>query len=507
MPGKPIIIDLFAGAGGESSGIMQAFEEADMKVELYAVNHWELAIETHGLNHPQAFHYVEDVFTGTAKKHIRDRRVGLLWASPECIFHSRARGKAGPCNEQSRAGINVVLDWCQDLTVDRVIVENVKEFLEFGELDSNGRPIPERKGKLFEKWVRDMQRLGYVLDYRILCAADYGAPTSRERLFVQAVRKKSGKRIIWPQPSHSREQWIPTSAIIDWDDLGTLLQDRKKPLCENTLRRIESGIRKHWGEWAEPYIAILRGQSSTRSIHDPLPTLTTGQHMALVVPVDNGSNKGGARSVDAPLSTITTKQRHGILQSLVMGKHSNSKANPVGEYPLPTLATESGPQIIHPLIMGQHSGSQAKPSDKHPVPTITTIPRVQLIFPLIMGKHSDSPATPANANPLPTLSTKAGPQMINPLIVNYYGTGICHQVDEPLPTVTTKQRFGLLSPGQELALSYRMLNERELSRGTGFPEHYKFAGNKTQVVKQIGNAVPPPFAHAQVKPYVEEMLR
>lgn len=473
MTEKPIVLDLFCGAGGESQGLMQAFRERDLEVELYAVNHWELAIETHGLNHPEAYHYVEDVFTGTAKKHIRDRRVALLWASPSCTHFSVARG-GGPCNPQERAHINSVLEWCRDLVVDRVVVENVRELLSYGELDSRGRPIPERRGALFREWWVSMERLGYVLDYRILCAADFGAPTSRERLFVQAARKKSGKQIMWPEPTHARENWVPASSIIDWDDLGTLLQDRKKPLCENTLRRIERGIRKHWGEWAEPYIAVLRGQSKTRSIHEPIPTLTTGQHLALVVPVDNGSTKGGARTLDKPLSTITTKQRHGVLQSLVMGKHSNSPARAADGHPLPTLATESGPQIIHPLIMGQHACSAARDSAKEPLPTLTTAAHV----------HS-----------------------VRPLIVNYYGTGVCHSTDGPLPTVTTKQRFGLLSPGQELALSYRMLSARELARGTGFPDSYKFAGNKTQTVKQIGNAVPPPFAYAQIKPYMEEILR
>jgi len=465
---KPIVIDLFAGAGGESSGIMQAFNEAGMDVELHAVNHWELALETHGLNHPEAYHYCEDVFKGTAKKHIRDKRIALLWASPECTHFSSARG-GGPCNPQSRAGMNSVLEWCRDLTIDRVILENVKEILSYGELDDDGVPVLERKGKLFEEWWRNMESLGYALDKRILCAADYGAPTSRERLFIQAVRKQSGKTIMWPEPTHSRQNWVPAASVIDWSDLGVMLQDRKKPLCENTLRRIEHGIRKYWGELAEPYICILRGQSTTRGIHEPLPTLTTGQHLGLVVPVDNKSNRGGCLPVSMPVSTITTKQRHGVLQALVMGKHSNSKALPAGMSPLPTLSTESGPQMISPLIMGQHSGSRAHPADNSTVPTITTVPRVQIV---------------------------------NPLIMSYYGAGSCVDVESPVPTVTTKQRFGLVVPGQ-LALSYRMLSAAELAAATGFSKEYRFAGNKTETVKQIGNAVPPAFAYHQVRQYLE----
>lgn len=114
---RPVVIDLFCGAGGESSGLYKAFQERGMEVEMHAVNHWELAIETHSMNHPEAAHYTEDVFKGSPKKHVRNGHVSLLWASPECTYHSRARGKAGELNPQSRAGANVVLDWCQDLTV------------------------------------------------------------------------------------------------------------------------------------------------------------------------------------------------------------------------------------------------------------------------------------------------------------------------------------------------------------------------------------------------------
>jgi len=437
---KPIVIDLFCGAGGESTGLLQAFHAVGLDVEMYAVNHWQLAIDTHAMNHPQALHYVEDVFKGTAKKHIGGRRVALLWASPSCTHFSAASG-GKPLLAQERAHANSILEWCRDLTVDRVILENVRHFLSWGELNAKGRPIPERKGKLFERWWRNMEKLGYALEKRMLCAADFGAATSRERLFIQAVRKKSGKRMVWPEPTHARDQRRSAMSILDQDNVGVPLHERRTPLCENTLRRIEHGMRKHWGDWAEPYIVILRGQSNTRSIHEPLPTITAGGgHMGLVVPIDNKSNVGGCLPLSEPLSTITGKQRHGILQPLVMGKHSNSQARP------------------------------------------------------------------ANAHPVPTLSTESGPQVISPLLVNYYGTGVCHPVSEPVPTVTTKQRFGLLTPCHGLALAYRMLTAKELADATGFPDGYKFAGNKTEVVKQIGNAVPPAFAFHQTYPYAKELI-
>jgi DNA (cytosine-5)-methyltransferase 1 len=378
------------------------------------------------------------VFKGTAKRHIGQRRVQLLWASPGCTNHSAGKnGKA--LDPDDRATANSVLEWCRDLTVDRVILENVARWLLWGELDAKGRPIPERKGMLFQKWVRALRRMGYTVEWRMLCAADFTTPTSRTRLFVQAVRRASGKKIVWPEPWVTRDQWTPASAIIDWSDTGTPLHLRAKPLCPRTLDRLEYGIRRYWGEMAEPYIVILRGQSKTRDIHQPIPTLTAGGgHLGLVCPIDNGSNKGGCLLADEPLSTIVTKERH------------------------------------------------------------------SLAVPLVAGKHSNSQYCPADTAPMPTLSTESGPNVASPLLVNYYGTGIAVPTDaRPMPTVTTKARFGLLVP-HELAIGYRMLRAPELAMGSGFDRSYKFAGTHTQIVHQIGNAVPPQLALAQVLPYLEE---
>ena len=501
---KPIVIDLFCGAGGESSGIVGALNAYGMDCELYAVNHWELALETHGLNHPGAAHYCEDVFRGTAKRHIKDRRVALLWASPECTFHSNARG-GGVCNPQSRAGANVILEWCRDLTIDRVIVENVKEFLYWSPLTPDGKPNPRYKSYYFRRWRAQMMALGYDVEYRILCAADYATPTSRERLFVQAVRRDSGKKIIWPEPWVTKDNWVPAASVIDWSDLGTPLHLRPKPLCARTLARIEKGIIKYWGEWAEPYLVILRGQSTTRSVNDPLPTLTAGGgHMGLVCPIDNGSGGGGCRSTDDTISTIVVKQRHSLVTPLIMGKYRTSTCKPADSNPIPTLATESGPQVINPLIMGKHSDSPCQDATTAPVPTLTTKAGPQLVNPLVIGQHTCSAARDATVSPLSTLTTAAHIHLVTPLLISYYGTGVATPVTKPMPTVTTKQRFGLVSPTDELGIGYRMLHAPELARGTGFHNEYKFAGNKTQIVKQIGNAVPPPLAMAQVLPYIEE---
>ena len=199
---KLTIVDHFCGAGGESTGIMQAVRELGLECELHAHNHWETAIETHSINHPDAIHRCASIESLNPEECIPGQKVGLMWASPECTHHSNARG-GKPRSDQSRASAWVILKWLSDLYVDRLIVENVPEFLTWGPLGVNGAPMKSKKGDTFNAWVSAIKSLGYRVDWRVLNAADYGDPTTRKRLFVQAVRGR--KRIIWPEPSHTSQ--------------------------------------------------------------------------------------------------------------------------------------------------------------------------------------------------------------------------------------------------------------------------------------------------------------
>jgi DNA (cytosine-5)-methyltransferase 1 len=193
------VVDMFCGAGGESTGIMQAAFEQDMKVNLLAINHWERAMETHAANHPSAEHLCQSVEHIDPTTVVRGGKLSLLWASPECTHHSVARG-GRPRSDQSRASAWLILKWLSELYVERVIIENVPEFLSWGPLDSAGKPVQTQKGKTFRAFVASLRSLGYTVDWRVLCAADYGDPTTRNRLFIQAV--KGRKRIVWPQITH-----------------------------------------------------------------------------------------------------------------------------------------------------------------------------------------------------------------------------------------------------------------------------------------------------------------
>lgn len=401
------IIDMFCGGGGESTGLISAAHEYDFDVNMSAINHWERAIETHAANYPFAEHRIEDVQTIKPESLKASVNTDLLWASPGCQHFSVARG-GKPRNEQLRAPAWEVLRFVETIRPKRVIIENVPEFQTWGPLTEDGKVIQSQKGKTFNAFIHALQSLNYIASYKVLCAADYGAPTSRRRLFIQAVRKDCGKRIVWPKVTNVKDgdmflpKWRAASEIIDWSIPCQLIKDRKKPLANATLKRIEYGIREFWGDYAEPFIAKLYGTSNAESINNPLSTIScSGAHHMLIQPfvtaIGQTSAKNRSRTLDKPLSTICTKQEHCLVQ---------------------------------------------------------------------------------------------------PFITEYYGNGGVHPIGMPLPTITTKDRFAVCGTPDGIELGFRMLQPKELAAATGFPADYKFTGTKVEVVKQIGNAVPPNFAKA-----------
>ena len=357
-----IYVDLFCGGGGESKGIEQAAAQARVKHKLYAVNHWERAIETHKLNFPDAVHFCEDVETLNPLKVLDSRiKIGLLWASPECTHHSNARG-GRPCSNQSRSTSWQILKWASELYIRRIIIENVPEFLNWGPLGSDGRPLKSQKGKTFEAFVKALEAIGYKVDYQILCAADYGDPTTRRRFFLQAVR--GGGKILWPEKSHCEnsgtglKQWVPARDIIDWSQHGESILHRKRPLAPSTLRRIETGIRKYWEQWAEPFLVVLRGTGTTRDIGQLLPTITTqsghGIVKPLVVTTDYPTSTGRGKYViksSESLKSITTTPRFGIAQPFIIQYYGNGQAQST-KIPLATCTTKDHFALIEGKTVG-----------------------------------------------------------------------------------------------------------------------------------------------------------
>lgn len=435
------VVDLFAGAGGESTGIVQAL--GGERCDLAAVDHWDVAIQTHTRNHPQARHYCADLSHLNPHEVFGSRdTIDLLWASPECTHHSVARG-GRPRSEQSRASAFLVLKWLSEFYVRRVYLENVPEFISWGPLGSNGAPLKSRRGATFEAFVANLRSLGYTVDWQILTAADYGDPTTRRRFFLQAVRGR--EKIRWPEPTHARrpevfgeQPWVPARDIIDWSIRGESIFLRKRPLAPATLRRIAAGIRRYWGEWAEPFLVLLRGTGTARSIDVPAPTITaSGTHVGLVEPFM--APFYGERSGQEPRS-------HGT-----------------GE-PVPTIPANGHGKfgLIEPFILHQNTSGAPR-------------------------RISDS---------VPTIRTRNGHGLVEPFLIHYYGNGGAEPARVPLATVTTRDRFGLVTGTAGLDITFRMLQPHELAAAQGFPRDYWFAGTKTDQVKQIGNAVPVNTARA-----------
>ncbi|MBO4304639.1 MAG: DNA cytosine methyltransferase [Lentisphaeria bacterium] len=495
---KIFCADLFCGGGGTSTGMINAFRRAgieDKDIHLIGVNHWNIAIETNKINHPFEKLYCSTVENVKPREAVPSGRLNFLWASPECTNHSRAKG-GRPLDKQSRATAWDILKWVQELYIDRIYIENVEEFLEWGPLDRKGRPIKSKKGNTFRAFVSALESFGYRIGWQIMNAADFGAPTDRKRLIIQAVRGRG--KIIWPDPTHAREPgifgekpWRAAAEIIDWSIPGKSIFGRKKPLCPNTLRRIEAGIRKYWGQWAEPFLIVLRGtgekqiDASAIPLSAPVPTITTtGKHVALITPIwlDQSHTKTGGVSgrITDPLNTICCSHgTHSVVTPVIMdmshpGDHADAARCRGGSDPMGTITCRNNWGVAMPLFIPQQSSGTVKPTEK---------------------------------NPLPTIATGGAIGLLQPFMFEYYGNGRVLPVDQPIPVIPTHDRFGLiqgriltLPDGRKfkLDITHRMLTSRELAAATGFPSDYKFAGTDTDTKKQIGNAVSPNLSEALI---------
>lgn len=314
------LADLFCGAGGTSTGALQAIRALGHEPVLTAVNHWTRAVETHTANHPEARHYCASVDSLNPRHLFPDGRLDILWASPECTHHSRARG-GKPMLDQSRATAWCVTRWAEALSPSIVMVENVPEFQEWGPLGSTGLPMQSRKGDTFRAWVASLESIGYRVDWRELVAADYGDPTTRRRLFVQAVRGK--RRIVWPDATHAkvghpdmfsaRRPWVSArDGVIDWTLPAQPIADRKRPLAPKTMNRIREGLERYGGS---PFVVAMEHGGRNISADAPLPTVTCAKGGAMGVAwVIEYYGNGVARPVSDPLPTVTCNDRFALIQ-------------------------------------------------------------------------------------------------------------------------------------------------------------------------------------------------
>ncbi len=514
------VVDLFAGAGGLSTGVARACERLGKTpgedVELHAVNHWAPAIETHEQNHPWAEHYHAKIEELHPPDVVEPDTVTLLTGGPECVHFTTARG-GKPVSEQKRASAWHVLDWVEKLRPDHVVLENVREFRSWGPIE-DGQPT--RDGSIFERWVGMFEALGYTVAHQVLNAADYGDATARKRLFIVACREKQPT---FPDPTHSDQDTElpdrrPAAEIIDWTDPGESLwtrdldDGRRKPLKNTTMQRIAEGIRRHGHPRLEPFADAIHeiGRDDVHQLRERVVPASDAQTVAEAVSepfLVKYYGTSTSRPLDEPLDTITSGgQKFALCTPYVLGQQSGSRPRSTRR-PLPTISTGGAISTItpDPFILprngarrGLHSNPAYRP-DSRPLHTVTAKNHdgylvTPYLVPFYGERAGQRPRTHDIERPLPTVPASKVPAAIaSPFLVAYYGNGGSQSIDQPLPTVTTRDRFGLVVPEcypLGLDIRFRMLKPTELAAAMGFPDGYHLAGNKTETVEQIGNAVP-----------------
>ncbi len=475
-----VAADLFCGGGGFSKGFALACEDLGIRnIRLIAINHNQVAVETHKANHPWAEHHCARVDQLDPRKLVPEGRMKILIASPECTNHANARG-GRPINDQSRATAWDVVKWAQELYIETILIENVREIQTWGPLGADGHPLKSKKGEIFKVWTEAIRTCGYKLEYRILNAADFGGATTRQRFFL--IARRGNKPIRWPEPSHAKDAdktgdlfrglkpWRGAREVIDWSLKGRSIFDRKKPLASNTLKRIEAGLRKFGGAAAEPFIVILRGtqkdqiENSARPVAQPMPTVTaSGTHLGMVEPFVLQQQSGGV-----PRST---------------------------KDPLPAIASKGAQALVQPFIVpffGERKGQTPRTHDvNEPLPAVTSHGAGALIEPfLVQPNHGGGPSGRIQSlqDPLKTITTENCHALVQPFLVKYNRTGKANSIDKPMPTVTSVDRLGLVEPAGRLDILFRMLEPHELARAMGF-EGYEFTGSKKDKIRMIGNAV------------------
>ncbi len=476
--------DLFCGAGGFTAGAHQS----GLVDVVLAVNHWRTAIYSHEANHSGTRHICAKIDAVDIKHDRSIPDLDMLLASPECTHHSIARGGRPICDQRRSTPWNV-LDWVEAKLPRWVIVENVREFRDWGPIE-NGRPIKNRKGEIFQQWVKSLQAYGYQVDHQILNAADFGAATSRSRLFIVARRGRQRADIPWPEITHPKAAWRPAYEIIDWSKPCPSIFARKKQLADKTLARIEIGLRKFVGEAAEPFMVRLRNNCDANSIGQPLGTITTsGAHDALAV----------------PFLVPNFGEAHG----------QTPRCHAIGE-PVPVVTSHGAGAIVAPFITQFHNGpdgANRNYSPNEPLRTLDTQNRYGVVAPYLLAiNHGGTDdRSRATTEPVATLTTKNGHSLVVPFLTKFYGTGGATPVTNPVDTITARDRFGLamaslIQTMQELHvvdIGFRMLDVDELAAAQGFPAGYQLFGTKAERVRQVGNSVSPPVARALCQCYAE----
>lgn len=517
---KELFVDNFAGGGGASTGIEMAIGRS---VDI-AINHDPDAIAMHKANHPHTKHYCEDVWQVDPVEACEGNPVALAWFSPDCKHFSRAKG-GKPVDKNIRGLAWVAVKWALAVRPRILMLENVPEIRTWCPLGADNKPIKERTGETFRGFIlalstglpewhpaykemcealsiepnseeakRLQKGLGYKVQYRTLKSCDYGAPTTRKRFYL--IARCDGKRIVWAEPTHAprdseavkRGLKLPyrtAAECIDWSIPAQSIFERKKPLAENTMRRIARGIQKFVIDNPEPFIVNYKFNNEPKGTDEPLSTVTAVNNHYLVAPTliqyhsETSKDEVRGQELGEPLMTVDAAPRYALSVAHIMKNYG-------GGY------------------KGAGSAADA------PLGTVTGIDHNSLVTAHIMTMRKNMDGQPVD-EPLSTVSCSGAHHAeVQAFLVKYFSTGAAKSVNEPLDTITTKDRFALVTiHGEEYIITdikMRMLQPRELFNAQGFPEDYIIDCDadghpypKTKQVARCGNAVTPQVPAALVK--------
>lgn len=551
---KLLYIDLFCGAGGTSTGVENArYADEQCAKVIACVNHDANAIASHAANHPDALHFTEDIRTlelsplvshvKRIKKIYPDALV-VLWASLECTNFSKAKG-GQPRDADSRTLAEHLFRYIEAIDPDYIQIENVEEFMSWGDMDEKGHPISKDKGRCYEKWKRNVRKYGYDFDWRILNAADYGAYTTRKRFF--GIFAKRGLPIVFPEPTHCKdgkndmfgrlEKWKPVKEVLDFSDEGDSIFCRKKPLAEKTLERIYAGLIKFVAGGKDAFIVKYNSMSRTGkyqapSVDEPCPVVATQGRLALakvnfLSKQFSGQPDSKNISVEGPAGTITCKDNHAFVSAYYGNGHNHSV-----ELPAPTVTTKDRLALVNSVFIDNQYGTGKPTSIELPVGTVTTVPKFNIVSckPWIMntafsnvGSSIEQPSQTITANRkwhylMNPQFASAGGSVNNPcftliarmdkmppyLVEVEGGIGIQVTPDDSPMTIKIKEFMALYGI---IDIKMRMLRIAELKKIMGFPEDYVLIGPQSDQKKFIGNAVEVNMARVLCEAICKEIIR
>ena len=514
-----------------------------------AINHDPKAIAMHKANHPNTKHYCEDVWQVGPVQACNGHPVGLAWFSPDCKHFSKAKG-GKPKDKNIRGLAWVACRWAGLVRPRVIMLENVEEFKTWGPLNRGHHPIKTKQGKTFNKFVNQLQDLGYEVQFRELVAADYGAPTMRKRFFMVARCDK--RPIIWPEPTHAPadneavkkgmlKPYVGAYTQIDFSrpcpsifDTSEQIKEKYgikavRPLAPKTMERIARGLKKFVIDNPEPFIVQCNHGGDRRPLDtkEPLPTITGKHGYGIVEPYmiqigQTGFTKDRSKNIQEPLSTIVSKNEHCLICPTQIQYHSETAQGEVrGQTIKDPIMTVDGSNryglvtsFLHKYYDGGYKG--AGESMENPLPTITAWDHNSVVTANLiqMNNHCDGKDI---RQPLPTITAGDGHfGEVRAFLIKYYGQGTGQDIQEPLDTVTSRDRFGLVTiEGEDyqiVDIGLRMLEPRELYGCQGFPDDYiidhDYTGKtypRTEQVKRCGNSVSPMIPNALVRANLKEL--